>query len=163
MHVDMEGVCVCVCACVYVCVCACVCVCVCACVRLCVHACVHACMCMCACVHNVLHVLSDISMYVMSLKSASVLGPSVLWIRYAVSQGCIAALCARINDESFFGSEHVIAILKTLQSLITDSCEPDAEYHMSLVEECGGQLMQCTWLHDWFQFETSMTFCSSSL
>ena len=69
----------------------------------------------------------------------------LLCIRYAVSQGCIAALCAHINDRLIFGSAPIIAILEVLQSLISDSYEPDAEYHMSLVEECGGQLMQFTW------------------
>ena len=66
-----------------------------------------------------------------------------LWIRYAVSQGCIATLCACIKDRHDLLSAPIIAILQALQSLITDFCEPDAEYHMSLVEECGGQFMLC--------------------
>ena len=69
------------------------------------------------------------------------LGLLLLWIRYAVSQGCIATLCACINDRRDILSAPIIAILEVLQSLITDSYEPDAEYHMSLVEECGGQFM----------------------
>ena len=47
-----------------------------------------------------------------------------------------------MEDRVISLSEPIIAILQALQSLIADSC--DAEYHMSLVEECGGQLMQFT-------------------
>ena len=54
--------------------------------------------------------------------------------------GCIAPLCDPMEDGVISLSEPIIAILHALQSLITDSC--DAEYYMSLVEECGGQLMQ---------------------